>query len=111
MASNKRNLEKYHAKRATAKGRRELRKKWYAQHLKRKYGIVPGTVAYYRHLQKSKCAICQKRKKLFVDHDHKTGEVRGLLCFRCNAGIGLFSESGTSLGHAILYLEKAKCLR
>lgn len=35
--------------------------------------------------QKSRCAICYKKaKKLAVDHDHKTGQIRGLLCTRCN---------------------------
>jgi len=48
--------------------------------------------------QDGRCAICKKLpgprlKRLAVDHDHKTGAVRGLLCFRCNYGIGWFSDN------------------
>lgn len=58
-------------------------------HLKRLYGI---TVEMYDSLllkQDSRCAICGKHqdefpKRLAVDHDHKTGEIRGLLCTYCN---------------------------
>jgi hypothetical protein len=41
---------------------------------------------------------------LFVDHQHSTGRVRGLLCARCNTGIGLFDESVDLMGRAIKYL-------
>lgn len=55
------------------------------------------------------CAICRKpttieKPFLFVDHDHDTGKVRGLLCHKCNAGIGLFEDNVNSLNFAIQYL-------
>lgn len=58
------------------------------KYLKRKYGI--GVKEYNRmfEAQQGKCAVCQrppkKGKNLHVDHDHKSGEVRGLLDYYCN---------------------------
>lgn len=61
--------------------------------LKKLYGI---TVEQYNEMLESQggvCAICHdnniRELKLAVDHDHETGKVRGLLCDRCNRGIGL----------------------
>jgi hypothetical protein len=49
-----------------------------------------------------------KVKLLAIDHDHLTGKVRGLLCARCNQGIGLFSDSPERLEKAIGYLRRFK---
>lgn len=75
------------------------------------------TVEWYErtlHKQRGKCAICRtdnpgavggKRRRFWcIDHDHKTGEVRGLLCNNCNAGLGLLGDSTKNLGRAIQYL-------
>lgn len=56
------------------------------------------------------CAICHKPEseiKLAVDHDHDTGKVRGLLCKRCNMGIGLLGDNPDTLTNAVLYLRRA----
>jgi len=60
--------------------------------------------------QQGKCAICsihqtQLKKSLAVDHCHKTGEVRGLLCSSCNTGIGQLKDSCDLLEKAIKYLK------
>ena len=63
--------------------------------------------------QRNKCAICRKSetatrrgrvRTLCVDHDHKTGIIRGLLCTRCNTALGLFDDSRPVLSSAIAYL-------
>lgn len=55
------------------------------------------------------CAICGEsiRGRAHVDHNHKTDEVRGLLCFLCNAGLGMFKDNIRLLAAAIVYLERS----
>jgi len=60
--------------------------------------------------QNGKCAICGTSKnvanKAFcVDHDHKTGKIRGLLCDGCNTGIGMLQDSDQVLEKAVKYLK------
>ena len=58
--------------------------------------------------QNHRCGICKKRKdikKAFaVDHDHSTGDIRGLLCYKCNVGLGYFNDKIKLLQNAIKYL-------
>lgn len=73
-------------------------------------------MTYERYLQmlesqNSCCAICgghqdDFKRKLCVDHDHKTGEARGLLCDACNGGIGKLRDSVELLEKAIKYLKQ-----
>jgi len=61
-------------------------------------------------LQSGRCAICGDppgKRGLHLDHDHLTGIVRGLLCHRCNFGIGLFRDSEELLMRAITYLGRS----
>lgn len=76
--------------------------------LRRYYDI---NLEEYREIEKSqnyKCKIClqtNKHTRMFaVDHCHKTGKVRGLLCTNCNTAIGLFEENKDNLLRAIEYL-------
>lgn len=60
--------------------------------------------------QEGVCAICKTDtapKRLNVDHDHVSGDVRGLLCINCNWGLGQFRDSVELLQDAINYLKKA----
>lgn len=77
------------------------------QQLKRAFGI--SLVDYNKMLEKQhgKCKICLKpeiNRQLSVDHDHKTGKVRGLLCNHCNRGLGSFYDNTEMLKAAIKYL-------
>lgn len=69
------------------------------RHLRRCYGI---TLEDYNDLydqQEGRCAICKEEEKregwwLHVDHDHSTGEIRGLLCSVCNLALGHIERQG-----------------
>ena len=50
------------------------------------------------------CFICKRTENLNVDHCHKTNEIRGVLCTRCNLGIGYFKDDPMLLKKAIKYL-------
>ena len=61
--------------------------------------------------QKGKCAICKIDKdpigrKFAVDHQHKSGKIRGLLCGNCNRGIGLLQDDPKIILQAFKYVEK-----
>lgn len=74
--------------------------------LKSKYNI---TLEEYNNMiisQNGECYICKKQKILSVDHNHKTGRIRKLLCQKCNAGIGMFDENIDILKNVILYIQE-----
>jgi hypothetical protein len=50
------------------------------------------------------CVICGSKEKLVVDHDHKTNEIRGMLCNHCNRGLGHFRDDPMLLEFAAQYL-------
>lgn len=74
----------------------------------KEYGITQGDYDDLWIAQGGLCAICRERspKTLHVDHCHKTGKVRGLLCNGCNFGIGHLRDSVIILENAIRYLNK-----
>jgi hypothetical protein len=79
-------------------------------YLQTKYGIGAKEYDALYAAQNGCCAICRKhqstlKQPLHVDHCHVTEKVRGLLCKRCNLGIGMLEESADSLTNAIDYLE------
>ena len=79
--------------------------------LQRQYSITEQQYDAIFKKQEGKCAICnchQHYQRLCVDHDHKTGMVRGLLCTNCNRGLGRFFDSNLRLRNAAAYIEKAQ---
>lgn len=51
------------------------------------------------------CCICQAEHRLVIDHDHATGKTRGMICGRCNSGLGHFKDNIDSLRQAVAYLK------
>lgn len=79
--------------------------------LKYMYGLTPEDVQKKVKEQDNKCFICEieagyNNKPLYVDHCHKTGEVRKLLCQHCNSGLGMFKDNPQLLEKAAEYLKK-----
>ena|ERR1035437_811766 len=72
----------------------------FGYYLKKKYGL---TRSAYDALIAGGCGICQ-RKAEQIDHDHKTGKVRGALCQRCNLGLGFFQDGTILLEKALRYI-------
>lgn len=76
--------------------------------LKKRYSITLDEYERMENEQDGRCKICKKIDKLHVDHCHETNKVRGLLCGRCNMGIGLFDESPQLFKWAADYVELHK---
>lgn len=65
-------------------------------------------------MEKEQCEICNERvegKNKHIDHCHKSQFVRGILCHRCNLGLGHFKDNEMRLFSAIAYLRKANTLK
>lgn len=73
---------------------------------KSRYGISAEQFEEMVDRQKGACAICCRPEPLGVDHCHQTGEVRGPLCRRCNAGIGMLGDDVETVSAALEYLKR-----
>ena len=106
---NKEKIRKYH-KEWRLKNPNKYSEKNKDSHFKRRYGISSKDRDDLALLQENKCLICNKtfskKVKWCVDHDHKTGKIRGILCDKCNRGIACFEDTVTFLEGAIRYLNQ-----
>ncbi len=102
------NPERYAAYRTAYRQRPARKLADRAGHLKRKFGLTPDEYAAKLEWQHGVCLICQQRpadgQVLDIDHDHRTGRPRGLLCRNCNQGLGQFREDPFLLAAAAGYL-------
>jgi hypothetical protein len=73
--------------------------------LKSMYGLTVPALEAMKQAQAFRCLLCDKEKPLNVDHCHKTGQVRGLLCTDCNTSLGKFNDDPNMLRRATAYLE------
>ena len=92
-------------------------KKYRENHIKRKFGLTTSEYTEMHGTQGGVCMICGREEKtvlhgkiqsLAIDHDHADGKVRGLLCTKCNKGLGHFEDNIDLLASAISYLKNAK---
>lgn len=72
--------------------------------MKRRYGIDVPAFEEMARAQGGRCALCRRRKAIHVDHDHETGRVRAILCFKCNSGLGKLSDDPNLVLRAVAYL-------
>lgn len=88
------------------------KQKIHAIFLKARYGLQIGEFNNMLEKQNYRCAICNEenysKKNFHIDHDHKTGKIRGLLCYKCNSSMGLLNDDISILEKAIKYLQKHK---
>ena len=94
-----------------AAGRKRVRdpKKRRQYTLKSRYGLSSADLTQLRLAQKNKCGLCAQplqHNHFHIDHSHTTGEIRGLLCPRCNVAIGLFHDDPELIKAALCYLER-----
>ena len=98
---------------------RPTKKAW---NLKKNYGLSLDEFLEMALNQRGKCKICNNREQqvnslseidgmtqavmLSVDHNHKTGKIRGLLCSKCNRGLGFFRDNPDLLRTAAAYIEE-----
>jgi hypothetical protein len=79
-------------------------------YLRKHYNLSLADYNKLREYQNYACAICKKSELIFkngmaVDHNHKTGEVRGLLCWKCNKALGRFEDNDELVISAADYLK------
>lgn len=85
--------------------------KFRSMELKRKFGLTHEQYEEMLKLQNGVCLICKRyriasnKHHMVIDHCHKTGKIRGILCNWCNRGIGLFEDNLELLENAKLYLK------
>jgi hypothetical protein len=91
-----------------AANRQRLQKQHRDRHLKKSYGIVSEEFDLLVMAQMNLCAICFRYfgGSLHVDHDHRSGKIRGLLCGKCNKAIGLFDDKPQLADSAAKYLRR-----
>jgi len=78
--------------------------------IRRQYGISMEQFDALLEFQGGGCALCSKpieklRRRMNIDHDHKNGKVRGILCSGCNTGLGHLGDNVEGLKKALYYLE------
>ena len=103
------NLERFQANQRRMRSTPEFKQRARASHLMRTFGISLEQYDEMLRLQGGGCAICRREPSpsisLHVDHDHETGRIRGLLCFRCNNSLGDLEDDPVLLRAALRYVE------
>lgn len=115
-AANRQKFRQYAKERLRKIDPQKLKEQRRKQYLRRYHGLDVATYDRLHTDQAGLCAICRQEatnfggKPLAIDHDHKTGQVRGLLCFRCNLALGLLEDNTDLILAIALYLEKHRAV-
>lgn len=96
---------KYHRKRCNKCYWIHNKERFARYYRRSKYGFTEKSYQEFLDNHKRKCALCSSDKDLVIDHDHATGDVRGLLCSHCNKGLGYFKDNKEALMKGVKYLE------
>lgn len=101
------------SKTAYKKNQEKHKKRVEVRRLERDYGLSQEDYHAMITKQNNRCAICDKAggfglEKLVIDHCHKSGKVRGLLCRLCNTSLGGFRDDEELLMNAVYYLRRTK---
>lgn len=107
----------YHCKQCHKLGTNKVKAR--SSKLTNAYGITSEDFDSLAELSNNTCYICEKEetvkdkrsgetRKLAVDHDHKNHVIRGILCSKCNRGLGMFNDNTQLLEQAIDYLTRYK---
>lgn len=99
-----RDRQRAYSRKWAAANRQQMLDLYRCYNMRRKYGLSAEDVSAFHSAHNEECAICGEKKPLSIDHDHKTGQIRGSLCADCNFGVGNFKDSIALLSKAVLYL-------
>lgn len=106
---HKQSISEYQKKYRIENDFSEYKAKWYREKRFDKYGITKQDFELMLGLQNHACKICStsftETVRPYIDHCHNTGQVRGLLCFHCNTGLGHFKDNKEILSKAVEYLK------
>lgn len=81
---------------------------WKKTMLKQRYGITLDEYHDLLEFFEHKCVICSKKEDLCIDHDHETGDIRGILCRPCNLAVANIGENAENARRLVKYIE-ASC--
>jgi len=114
----KAHIEQYRVRERRYTAKKALDGSSFGYWIKRLYGIDAAGYSAILASQGGVCALCRRAecrvgkngaaKRLAVDHDHETGAIRGLLCFACNSGLGVFDDDSERLRRAADYIDAAR---
>lgn len=107
IASAKATAIRHAVKRAEHNRKPESKLQGWRRSLERRYNFSEAEYKAMLAAQGGVCAICEEpptKERLHVDHNHVTGQVRGLLCRRCNLTLGFWNDEPKRFARAAAYL-------
>jgi len=91
------------------KNRETLRESDRRRHYQREYGLSKPEAGQLVESRQGTCQICKTNCQIVIDHNHATGQIRGLLCSKCNSILGFAADRVEILEAAIQYLKETDC--